>query len=267
MPARFGHGVRPADVRAKQARRPRASQRVPIWRARTRGPALPWAVDRSRTRKNGVELLDRCNASLSAVAALSRLSIGVTTSGVAVVEAELENGDYPSHLLQRASEAGAGLLWLHATADLRPLGFTRANGYRRLRCDVAPEAVELEPLGRARYGALMNAAYHGLWGHRQLPPDDEPPNDANVVCLSAGGEPIGVCTFWPTLRLIDAPGVIPDARSPENYVLLLLGACWELGREGSVGLDSWGDDEAVIRAYEQLGFTVVEDVPGWEMRL
>ena len=186
---------------------------------------------------------------------------------MAVAEAELENGGYQPHLLQRAREAGAGLLWVHATADLRPLGFTRVNGYRRLRCDAAPDAVELEPLGHACYGELMNAAYHGLWGHRQLPPDAESPHGASVVCLSAGDEPIGVCTFWPTLRLIDAPGVIPGARSRENYVLLLLGACWELGREGSVGLDSWGDDADVIRAYEELGFTVVEEVPGWEMRL
>lgn len=212
--------------------------------------------------------MDCSVASLSdAVAALSRLSIGVATNGVAVAEAELENGDEPSHLLQRAREAGAGLLWLQAHADLTRLGFSRANGYRRLRCDVAPEGAEQEPLRGVRYGALMNAAYHGLWGHRRIEPDDEPPDGASVVYLSAGGKPIGVCTFWPAFRLIDAPGVIPDARSPKNYVRLLLAACWELGREGSVGVDSWGDDADVIRAYEHLGFTVVEEVPGWEMRL
>jgi hypothetical protein len=50
---------------------------------------------------------------------------------------------------------------------------------------------------------------------------------------------------------------------PDAYVRLLLGACTELG-PGAVDLDSWGDDAAVISAYEDAGFSVVERVRGWQ---
>jgi ribosomal protein S18 acetylase RimI-like enzyme len=60
--------------------------------------------------------------------------------------------------------------------------------------------------------------------------------------------------------------VRPGRREPALYARLLRGACAELG-EGAVDLDSWGDDPAVIAAYEQLGFTVIERVTGWQVRL
>jgi hypothetical protein len=87
-----------------------------------------------------------------------------------------------------------------------------------------------------------------------------------VLGLHAGHHLIGLCTVFPGERLVDGPGVLPGAREPAAYERLLLGACAELGA-GPIDLDSWGDDPAVITAYEQLGFAVMERVGGWQLRL
>jgi hypothetical protein len=97
-------------------------------------------------------------------------------------------------------------------------------------------------------------------------PDAEPPPGSNVLGLYDVNDPIGLCTIFPSERLIDGPGVLPRARGPSAYVRLLLGACAELG-SGTVDLESWGDDPAVIAAYEELGFAVVERATGWQFRL
>lgn len=77
---------------------------------------------------------------------------------------------------------------------------------------------------------------------------------------------VGLCLVWPEPRLVDAPGVLPEARSPDAYASLLLHACAVLG-EGPATLESWGDAESVLEAYEDLGFDVVERVQGWELAL
>jgi hypothetical protein len=97
-------------------------------------------------------------------------------------------------------------------------------------------------------------------------PDAEPPPASVVLGLYDGTDPTGVCTIFPSERLIDGPGVASRAREPAAYVRLLLGACAELGA-GPVELESWGDDPAVIAAYEELGFDVVERATGWQLRL
>jgi hypothetical protein len=97
-------------------------------------------------------------------------------------------------------------------------------------------------------------------------PDAEPPPESVVLGLYDGKDPIGICTIFPSKRLIDGPGVVSGAREPAAYVRLLLGACAELGA-GPVDLDSWGDDPRVIAGYEKLGFEVVERVTGWQLRL
>ena len=65
---------------------------------------------------------------------------------------------------------------------------------------------------------------------------------------------------------LEALGVLPEARSPDAYASLLLHACAVLG-EGPATLESWGDSESVLEAYEDLGFDVVERVQGWELAL
>jgi hypothetical protein len=66
--------------------------------------------------------------------------------------------------------------------------------------------------------------------------------------------------------LIDGPGVLPERRSADAYASLLVSACAVLGA-GPADLDSWGDADETIEAYEDLGFDIVERVQGWELEL
>jgi hypothetical protein len=182
-----------------------------------------------------------------------------------VLEAELGDeqvGDW----IVRAREVGAELLWLHTNVDLSADGFERFPGYVRMRTERPPRG---EPLGRLRsehYARTLDRAYRGLWGHKLVSPDAEPPPGAVVVGLYERHDPIGLCSVLTEERLVDGPGVLPDWRNPAAYSRLLLGACAELGA-GRVDLDSWGDCPSVIDAYQEIGFDVVERTGGWELRL
>jgi hypothetical protein len=191
--------------------------------------------------------------------------VGASSDGLPVVEAELEEGD-PAELVALAREHGAALLWVHSNADLASFGFTEAPGYARLRAEHPPPGEPLPPLAERDYAATLDVSYRGLWGHKQLAPTATPPEHAVVLGLYAGSDAIGLTTVFEQERLIDGPGVVPDARTTANYVRLLLGACALLG-PGPIDLDSWGDDEVVLSAYGQNGFEPIERVRGWELRL
>ena len=97
-----------------------------------------------------------------------------------------------------------------------------------------------------------------------MEPEAEPPSDAIVLGLYEYDEPIGLCTLFPAGRLVDGPGVVPSARRPSAYARLLAAACAEL-EAGGIEVHSWGDDPAVIEAYCELGFTIVERTGGWQL--
>lgn len=163
-----------------------------------------------------------------------------------------------------AREAGAELVWVHSDDDLSALGFRRAGAYRRLHADAVPLRDRGEPpfLEERDYAEVLARAYSGLWGHKHVSPLAQPPDDAVVV-----GVPVtGLCRVWPAERLIDGPGILPEARSPDAYASLLLYACAVLG-PGPADLDSWGDSDEVLEAYEDLGFDVVKQSTGWERAL
>jgi hypothetical protein len=162
-----------------------------------------------------------------------------------------------------ARAAGAELLWVHTNDDLSAHGFRRAGAYVRMHAGEVPLRDRIPPLLEERdYAAVMARAYSGLWGHKHVTPLAEPPPDGVVV----GVPVVGLCRLWPEQRLIDGPGVLPEGRSPDAYASLLLSACAVLG-PGPADLDSWGDDDEVLEAYEDLGFDVVERVQGWELAL
>ena len=163
-----------------------------------------------------------------------------------------------------AREAGAELLWAHANDDLSRFGLRRAGRYVRMHCDAVPVRNRGEPplLEERDYAEVLAAAYSGLWGHKHVSPLEQPPEDAVVV----GVPVVGLCRVWPAHRLIDAPGVLPPARAADAYASLLLYACAVLGA-GPAELESWGDSDDVLEAYEDLGFDVVESVTGWELTL
>lgn len=186
--------------------------------------------------------------------------LAVSTDGARVYETDV----FDARTLERARAAGAQLVWVHSNDDLESHGFRRAGAYVRMHCDAVPVRKRGEPplVEERDYAAVLAQAYAGLWGHKEVTRAAEPPEGAVVV-----GVPVtGLCTVWPDERLIDGPGVIESARSPEAYASLLLYACAVLG-EGPADLDSWGDDDEVIEAYEDLGFDVVERVQGWELKL
>jgi hypothetical protein len=135
-----------------------------------------------------------------------------------------------------------------------------------MRTENPPRGDVIPRLALEHFAETQDAAFRGLWGHKLVAPDAEPPPGSLVLGLYDGNDPIGLCTTFPRERLIDGPGVVPNAREPAVYARLLLGACAELGA-ATVDLDSWGDDPAVIATYEVLGFAVVERVTGWQLLL
>lgn len=193
------------------------------------------------------------------------LHLGRSSEGVPVAEAALEAGD-PAALIGAARQRGAELLWVHTNADLSAFGFGAASGYRRLHADVAPAGEPLPTLPDGDYAKTLDAAYRGLWGHKHVPADAQPPERAVVLGLYEGPDPKGLCSIFPEDRLIDGPGVVRDVRTPENYARLLLAACALLG-SGPIDVDTWGDDTAVIDAYVEHGFAIVDEVCGWELQL
>jgi hypothetical protein len=188
------------------------------------------------------------------------VSLAVSVDGRRIVELEA----FTEAGVQAARAAGAELAWAHSDDDLSPHGFRRAGAYVRMHADAVPLRANREPplLDRRDYAEVLGRAYGGLWGHKRVAPDARPPLDAVVV----GSAIVGLCRLWPESRLIDAPGVLPEAREVDAYASLLLHACAVLG-EGPADLDSWGDSEDVVQTYEDLGFNVVERVQGWELEL
>ncbi len=185
--------------------------------------------------------------------------IQVSVDGLRVVELEsFSEGDADA-----ARKEGAEAVWVHGNDDLSAHGFRRAGAYVRMHAENVPVRPREAPMLEERdYAGVLARAYAGLWGHKLVSPLATPPEDAIVV----GVPVVGLCRVWPAERLIDGPGVLPEGRSPDAYASLLVSACTALGA-GPADLDSWGDDDDVLEAYEDLGFDVVERVQGWELRL
>jgi hypothetical protein len=185
--------------------------------------------------------------------------VQISVDGKRVVEADsFAQGDDAG-----ARAQGAELLWVLTNDDLSAHGFRRAGAYVRMHADEVPwRSREPSYLEERDYAEVLARAYSGLWGHKHVSPLAEPPEGAVVV----GVPVVGICRVFPAERLIDGPGVLPDGREPDAYASLLVSACTVLGA-GPADLDSWGDAEETIEAYEDLGFDVVERVQGWELEL
>jgi hypothetical protein len=185
--------------------------------------------------------------------------VQISVDGKRVVEAEsFAAGDDVA-----ARAGGAELLWVFSNDDLSAHGFRRAGAYVRMHADEVPVR-KREPsfIEERDYAEVLARSYAGLWGHKHVSPLAQPPDDAVVV----GVPVVGLCRVFPAERLIDGPGVLPEGREPDAYASLLISACAVLGA-GPADLDSWGDAEETIEAYEDLGFDVVERVQGWELTL
>jgi hypothetical protein len=190
----------------------------------------------------------------------------MSSDGRRVFEADLGDAEV-ADWIGRAHAVGAELLWLHANVDLSSHGFERFPGYVRMRTEAQPRGEPLPRLKPELYAATLDGSYRGLWGHKRVSEDAEPSVEAVILALhDQRGSPVGLCTVYPTDRLVDGPGVLPHARATAAYTRLLLGAC-DLLSPGPVDLDSWGDCAKVIDAYEEVGFEIVERTAGWQLLL
>jgi mycothiol synthase len=164
----------------------------------------------------------------------------------------------------------------------RHRGFTEVSAYVQLRADAAhafpapawPAGYSIHPWrGEADLPTLVEAAnrcYGDQWGHLIATQDDWthwlPEIDPRGLAFlfAADGALAGMSRA--TLRetdgrragVIDAPGLIPARRSVELYRALMLHAIGWLAAQNPAEyvVESWGDDPAVIAAYQALGFSI-----------
>lgn len=184
--------------------------------------------------------------------------------GRLVAMADLRDGSPPAPAIAEARDGGATELWAYGHG-LDEHGFEPAHGYARLHADLLPPG---EPLPESddldAIAALLERCYVGLWGHwlpdRELVAQTVAKPQLRHLVL--GDE--GICRVNTSERLIDAPGLVPGARSPEGYERLVLGAAALLG-EGPADLESWGDPPETVAAYEALGFRAEVVLQGWRL--
>ncbi len=197
---------------------------------------------------------------------MSELLVRAAADGRLVGMVDLRVGGSAEDAIAEAEARGAVELWAYGH-ELAAHGFEGADGYVRLRAEVLPAGAPLDETGELdRIVALLERCYVGLWGHWRPDPD--------AVARSVGRTDLhhlvlgddGLCRVDMADRAIDAPGVAPEARSPERYAQLVLGACALLG-PGPATIESWGDPSATIAAYEALGFRVEDRLQGWRRSL
>lgn len=204
----------------------------------------------------------------------------VSASGEDVAEASVDDLEQGRELAAVATAAKAAVAWAHSVADLSPLGFRPAPGYRRLagpgrplslpaqmpRQTPLPDGVTV--LTAAEDSAeLCAVAYRDQWGHKT--PGTWPVEEfagATALGLRSGGRVVGVCRVGPAPGLIDAPGLVPGHRDVTSYRTLLATALAAAGTE-RVTVESWGDGPDRVAVCTELGLETVEYCPGWELRL
>jgi hypothetical protein len=188
-----------------------------------------------------------------------------SADGVVVVEVRLVNRTAADlkPLIAEATAAGAQLLWVHGDGVDETLGFRRRGGYARLEAEQLPDPVELPSPRYSLIRELQTDCFSGVWGHSE---PGAPDPCATYVGLHEGGGWVGVCEFDADAGWIDGPGVIRELRTPDRYARLVRGAAARM-KPGAVTLETWGDGDETIAAYQRLGFRLVSYVPGWELAL
>ena len=193
--------------------------------------------------------------------------IGTATDGRRVAEVDLDaTAMTVAEIVDHAREQGAALVWAHG-GDPQPAGFVPMPGYAHLHAERPVAGEQVATMRDDAYGPLLARAYLGQWGHKWVDPTQRLPTDGSIVlCLEENGVPVGLCRVWTEERLVDQPGIVPERRGPEPAVRLVGAACALLGA-GPVDLDTWGESPATLAAWAAIGFTVTQQLPGWELRL
>ena len=168
-----------------------------------------------------------------------------------------------SRLVTAARSQGIRAIWARGWSFSGDgFGFRRRGGYARFEAvsplteiDAARPPLSLVP-------GLQIASFSGVWGHHR--PALEPDPDATFVGLHESGAWVGICEVDLERNQIDSPGVLAGFRTPDRYARLVRQAS-SLLAPGLVTLETWGDTEATLDAYRELGFGLLEYVPGWEL--
>jgi hypothetical protein len=198
--------------------------------------------------------------------AADRLQYAHSPAGEPIAEYELERGDEGllPMLASAARQHGAARLCVYSTADLSAAGLARREGYRRFTASAAPVGSTLPVLDPETVAALWPRAFIGQWGHHLVQPGDYAAvRDAIYLGLPDGDDWLGLCRLEPERRNVDGPGFVGRSGNPQRAQALVLGACALLG-PGPVTLETWGDR---AEPYLELGFSIAEDCPGWELAL
>ena len=172
------------------------------------------------------------------------------------------SADALSRLVATARSRAIRAIWLRgAFVSGESLGFQPRRGYARLQAisplteiDAARPPLSLVP-------GLQSACFSGVWGHHRPALEADP--DATFVSLHESGAWVGICEVDIERNQIDSPGLLPTFRTADRYARLVRQAA-SLLAPGPVTLETWGDTEATLAAYRELGFVLVEYVPGWE---
>ncbi|HKW21708.1 MAG TPA: GNAT family N-acetyltransferase [Ktedonobacterales bacterium] len=196
--------------------------------------------------------------------------------------------------LARAGELGAKVAGVYANAhNAAATRFVLAHGFRpvasntllRVGGDVClaepaiPDNYTVRPYSEditsTSLAQALSRSYAGLWGHHRVSESfvthllaRRRPEDI-LLLLAPGGDIVGVCRverFGEAIPYIDAPGVVREQRSAELYVALLLAACAHLRstHPAAIEMESWGDADETLAAYQALGFAVVRQTTAYE---
>jgi hypothetical protein len=172
------------------------------------------------------------------------------------------SADALSRLVATARSRGIRAIWARGSfVSGESLGFQPRRGYARLQAisplteiDAARPPLSLVP-------ELQSACFSGIWGHHRPALELDP--DTTFVGLHESGAWVGICEVDIERNQIDSPGLLPTFRTADRYARLVREAASILA-PGLVALETWGDSEATLAAYHELGFELVEYVPGWE---
>jgi hypothetical protein len=167
-------------------------------------------------------------------------------------------------LVADARAFNARAIWIFGGSLDPALGFVPTSGYVRLEAEVPPAPLLLQAPPPASIRDLQTTCFAGMWG-RYEPVSRDPAS--RYVGLYEKGRWVGICQMDVIERWIDGPGVHPMLRTPERSAQLVRGAAAYLPRNLPVMLETWGESGRTLEAYRELGFEVVERLPGWELRL
>jgi hypothetical protein len=170
-----------------------------------------------------------------------------------------------AELVDEARALNARAIWIFGGEAIDPaLGFMPTGGYKRLEAPVPPPSLLLTAPPTDCVRELQTMFFSGVWG-RYEPISRDPVS--RYVALHEKGRWTGICQVDVMAGWIDGPGVHPLLRTPERSAQLVRGAAAYLPRNLPVNLETWGEPAETIEAYRDLGFEVIEEVPGWELRL